>query len=89
MPLEDFVGAGEKIVHQSKGLVEIGETRYGLYITDKKILAYAQAGLVFKKDNALTITFGDISDMKYSEEGIIGKKGILRVDTVPTFGELQ
>ena len=44
-------------------------------------------GVKVKKDNALTITFGDISDMKYSEEGIIGKKGILRVDTVSKRGK--
>ena len=52
-----------------------------MYITDKKLLAHVNEGLIFKKDHALSISYGDITDMSYSEEGIIGKKGHLRVAT--------
>ncbi|MDD3421370.1 MAG: hypothetical protein PHS47_03610 [Methanocellales archaeon] len=79
MPLEDFIGAAENITFQTSGTVEYGSGRYVLYITEKKILLFARTGLI-PRDNAITIRFEDIVDMKYSEKGLI-KKGVLRIDT--------
>jgi len=77
--LSDHLLPGEDIRFQSKGLVEYGGSRYQVIVTNKRIILYAQRGLVFKSDDVVTFKLEDVQGIKYREQGIIGKKGIVEI----------
>ncbi|AEC51633.1 hypothetical protein PNA2_0717 [Pyrococcus sp. NA2] len=79
MALSDYLLPGEDIRFQSKSFVEYGGNRYQVIVTNKRIILYAQRGWIFKSDDVVTFKLEDIQGIKYKEEGIIGKKGIIEI----------
>ena len=81
MPLEDFLIPGESIRFSSPDLVEYMGGRYRFLITDRRLLWYAQEGLIFKRDRVISENIGDIVDMGYREKGIVSRKGFIKLTT--------
>ena len=80
MPLEDYLMPGEQIRYQSTGNVHYGKSTYHVVITDRRILLYARRGVMSKSDDVVTQRTEELQGVKYREEGIIGKKGIIRIE---------
>jgi len=80
MPLEDYLTPGEQIRFQSRGGVHFGKSRYHVIITDRRILLYARRGLWAQNDEVVTQKTDDLHGVKYSEQGIIEKRGIITLE---------
>jgi hypothetical protein len=81
MVLEKYLMPDEQIRYEHPTKCNIGEISYNIYITDVRLIGYNQKGLIFKKDNVITINLDDIKSLDYKEKGIINKKGILKLNT--------
>jgi hypothetical protein len=71
---------GEQTKFYSTGGVKYGAKNYHVILTDKRLLLYAQRGMLFKNDDIVTQRLDELQGIKYSEEGIIGKKGVIRIE---------
>ncbi len=80
MPLEDYLAPGEQVKFQSNGGVRYGDKPYQVVITDRRILLYAKRGMLFKNDDVVTQRLDELQGVKYSEQGIIAKKGIIHIE---------
>ena len=81
MVLQDFLFPQEVIKYQSPSKIKYGDFPYDFYITDQRILCHSLTGLIFKKDRVVAERLEDITTLSYNEKGLIGKKGILTVNT--------
>jgi hypothetical protein len=72
---------GEQIRFHSTGGVRYGTKRYEVILTDRRLVLYAQRGLLFKNDDVVTQRLDELQGIKYSEQGIIDKKGIIRIES--------
>lgn len=75
---------GEQVKFQSSTSVHHGNKPYQVIITDRRIVLYARRGALFKSDDVVTQKFDDLQGIKYAEQGIIGKKGIIKIQTLKT-----
>jgi len=80
VPLEDYLMPGEEVKFHSTGRVKYGEKPYHVILTDRRILLYAQRGMMFKNDEVVTQKLDELQGIKYSEEGIIGKRGTIHIE---------
>ena len=80
LPLQDYLMPGEETKFHSTGGVRYGTKSYHVILTDKRLLLYAQRGLLFKNDEVITQRLEELQGIKYTEEGVISKKGIIRVE---------
>ncbi len=81
MTLEKYLMPDENIRYEHPSKVNIGEIVYNLYITDTRLIGYVQRGLIFKKDSIITINLNEIKSLDYKEEGMLSKKGNLKLNT--------
>ncbi len=51
-----------------------------MILTDRRLLLYAQRGVLFKNDDVVTQKLDELQGIKYSEEGIIDRKGTIRIE---------
>lgn len=80
MPLQDYLAPGEQIKFQSTGMVRYGNSAYQVVLTDRRILLYARRGMIAKSDDVVTAKLDELQGIKYSEQGLIGKKGTIHID---------
>jgi len=59
--------------------VRYGSKSYQVILSDRRILLYAQRGTLFKNDDIVVERLNDLQGLKYSEEGFVAKRGIIRV----------
>ena len=78
--LTDFLYPGETIVFQSNKIVSLNDNFF-FYITDQRILLYRRRGVLFKKDRIIAERIEDLRTMNYAENGVLRRKGILRIET--------
>lgn len=71
---------GEQTRFHSTGGVRYGVKRYRVILTDRRLLLYAQRGMLFKNDDVVTQKLDELQGIKYSEEGIIDRKGTIRIE---------
>jgi hypothetical protein len=71
---------GEQTRFHSTGGVRYGVKKYRVILTDRRILLYAQRGVLFKNDDVVTQKLDELQGIKYSEEGIIDRKGTIRIE---------
>ena len=57
-----------------------GAKRYHVILTDRRLLLYAQRGVLFKNDDVVTQRLDELQGIKYSEKGIIDKRGTIRIE---------
>ncbi len=80
---------GEEIRFQSGRSVRYGNKHYQVFLSDRRILLFARRGSLFKNDDVVTQKLDDLQGVKYSETGIIGKKGIIHVQSFKTEMQLS
>ncbi len=80
MPLEEFLLPKEEV--HLRVPTYYGNQWYELVVTNKRLILYARRGLLFKKDDFISIKMAERENVVYKEEGLISKKGILLIDTV-------
>lgn len=71
---------GEEIKFQSTEGVRFGEKRYRVVLTDRRILLYAQRGMLLKTDDVVTQKLDELHGIKYSEQGVLEKRGTIRIE---------
>lgn len=89
MSLDDYLMPGEEVRFHSSRRVRYGSKQYSVILSDRRILLYAQRGALFKNDDIVSHRLDDLQGVKYSEQGIIGKKGIIHVQTFKTEMDLS
>jgi hypothetical protein len=77
--LRDYLMPGEEVKFSSRRNVRYGTKSYQVILSDRRLLLYAQRGALFKNDDVVVQRLNDLQGVKYSEEGIITKRGIIRV----------
>jgi hypothetical protein len=82
LPLEDYLMPGEEVRFHSGSAVRYGTKRYRVILSDRRILLYAQRGMLFKNDDVVTQRLADLQGVKYSEHGLVARKGIIRVQGI-------
>jgi hypothetical protein len=80
VPLEDYLAPGEQVKFQSTGSVRYGKSIYHVVLTDRRILLYARRGMMFKSDEVVTQKLDELQEVKYSEQGIIDKRGVIQLE---------
>ena len=80
MTFNQLLSPDESIVYQSPHLIEFLGEKYSFYITTRRLIWYKRDGLIFKKDNFMSIIINNITDIKFKEEGIIRKIAIISVE---------
>lgn len=78
--LKDFLFPGETILFQSNKIASLNDNFF-FYITDQRILLYRRRGVLLKKDRVISERLENISSMRYTEIGLLRKKGVLRIET--------
>lgn len=89
MTLRDFLMPGEEIRFRSGRSVRYGNKSYQVILSDRRILLFAERGVLFKNDDVVSQKLDDLQGVKYSEHGIIDKKGIIRVQSFKTEMDLS
>jgi hypothetical protein len=87
--MEDFLMPGEQVKFHSSRKVRYGNKQYQVILSDRRILLYAQRGALFKSDDIVTQKLDELQGVKYSEQGIIDKRGTIRVQTFKTEMDLS
>jgi len=89
LPLNDYLMPGEEIRFHSKRTVRYGAKSYSVILSDRRILLYAQRGAPFKNDDIVTHKLEDLQGVKYSERGIIDRRGEIKVQSLKTEMDLS
>lgn len=80
MPLNDYLMPGEQTRFHSTGRVRFGVKHYHVILTDRRLLLYAQRGILVKNDEVISQRLEELQGIKFSEQGIIDRKGIIRIE---------
>lgn len=51
-----------------------------MILTDRRLLLYAQRGVLVKNDDVITQRLDELQGIKYSEGGIIDRKGTIGIE---------
>ena len=89
MTLREYLMPGEEVRFRSKGNVHFASKQYQVILTDRRILLFAERGMLFKNDDIVTHRLDDLSGVKYSEQGLIGKTGTIRIQSPKTEMDLS
>lgn len=84
LPLEDYLMPSEQIRFQSSSRVHYGAKTYQVILTDRRILLYAKRGMVLKNDDVVTQRLDELQGIKYQEQGIISKRGTIKIQSAKT-----
>ena len=84
MPLRDYLMPGEEVKFQSDSSVRYGNKPYKVILSDRRILLYAQRGTLSKNDDIVTQKLTELQAVKYTEKGLITKRGTIRVQSSKT-----
>ncbi len=80
---------GEQVRFHSSRAVRYGDRSYRVILSDRRILLYARRGTLFKNDDVVTQKLDELQGVKYSEQGLIDKKGVIRVQSFKTEMDLS
>ena len=70
---------GEEVKLSSRRNVRYGNKAYQVILSDRRILLYAQRGTLFKNDDVIVQRLDDLQGVRYSEQGVIARRGVIRV----------
>jgi hypothetical protein len=80
MVLDDFLLPAENIRFSSRdGLVEYGDRRYRVLVTDRRLIFYAQRGMLMKSDDIVSERLDSLHGLKYFEGGMFFRYAIISV----------
>jgi hypothetical protein len=89
MPLADYLMPGEEVRFQSSRRVRFGNKPYQVILSDRRILLFAKRGLMFKGDDIVTHRLEELQGLRYSEYGLIDRRGIIHVQSLKTEMDLS
>ena len=81
MTLRDYLMPGEEIRFQSTRAVRYGNKPYHVILSDRRILLFARRGALFKNDDVVSQKLDELQGVKYTEQGIVAKKGVIHVQS--------
>ncbi len=84
MTLRDYLMPGEEVRFHSSRRVRYGNKSYQVILSDRRVLLYAERGTLFKNDDVVSQKLDDLQGVRYSEQGIIAKRGTIHVQTFKT-----
>lgn len=80
MVLEDFLLPAENVRFSSKeGIVEYADKRYRVLVTDKRLILYAQRGMLRRSDDIVSERLDSLHGLKYFERGTIFRSAVVSV----------
>ena len=68
MSFEDYLIPGEEVRFRSTSRVMYGKKDYQVVVTNKRILLYAQRGMVVKKDDLVMQKLDELQGVKFCLE---------------------
>ncbi|MEM0117574.1 MAG: hypothetical protein QXX17_02440 [Conexivisphaerales archaeon] len=77
MTIDDYLMPGEEIRFSSSTKMRYGEKQYQVFVTNRRLLMYARRGAIIKSDDVVSIQLGELHGVKYKEEGLIVRQGVL------------
>lgn len=93
MVLEDFLLPQEVIQYQSKNRISYGGDDYVLFLTNRRVIGHKRKGFILKKDRVFSVALEEVNNLRYDEQGLISKKGILLIETktqkIPFKGDIK
>jgi hypothetical protein len=89
LTLRDYLMPGEEIRFRSSRRIRYGNKSYQVILSDRRILLFAERGTLFRSDDIVSQRLGDLQAVKYSEQGIIAKKGTIRVQSMKSEMDLS
>lgn len=75
----------EEIKYLSPPGLMYGGKPYELVVTNRRLLLYSRRGTIFKKDDIVSQKVDEVQSIKYAENGIIRKEGVLQIDAKTRF----
>jgi hypothetical protein len=75
---------GEEIRFHSTRRVRYGNKAYQVILSDRRMMLYAERGMLFKNDEVVSQRLDDLQGVKYTEQGIIDKRGTIHLQTLKT-----
>jgi hypothetical protein len=80
MVLDDFLLPAENIRFSSNdSIVEYADKRYRVLVTDKRLILYAQRGILLKSDDVVSERLESLHGLKYLERGTIFRSAVVSV----------
>ncbi len=86
MVLDDFLLPAENVRFSSKdSIAEYAEKRYRVLVTDKRLILYAQRGMLMKSDDIISERLDSLHGLKYFERGTIFRSAVVSVQGTVKF----
>ena len=70
-------------------MVKYGDKRYQVLLSDRRILLFARRGALFKSEDIVSQRLEELQAVKYSEKGILEKRGTIHVQSFKTEMDLS
>ena len=80
MGVEEFLAPGENVRFTSPTSVSFQGDLYTMLITDRRILWHKTRGLVFKKNNFVSIPIEQVKNITYNERGLVKKNALIQIE---------
>jgi hypothetical protein len=80
MSFEDYLIPGEEVKFRSTTHVSFGKKDYQVVVTNKRIILYAQRGMVVKKDDLVMQKLDELHGVKFKESGLVKKTGTIDIE---------
>jgi hypothetical protein len=80
MVLDDFLLPAENIRFSSKDeIVEYGDKKYTVLVTDKRLILYARRGMLLKSDDIVSERLDSLYGLKYLERGVLFRSAAISI----------
>jgi hypothetical protein len=80
MVLDDFLLPAENIRFSSKDeIVEYGEKKYKVLVTDKRLILYARRGTLVRSDDIVSERLDSLYGLKYFERGLLFRSAAISI----------
>ena len=80
MPLQEYLLPGEEVHYHSNKSLVYGTSRYRIVVTNKRLLMHAIRGFLFKNDDVVSFSMDDLHGVRYKEQGLLPRMGVIEVD---------
>ncbi len=78
MPIEDYLLQAEKVLNWSDFHVTYGEDKYRVFVSNLRLILFREKGVLFKQEEVITETWGQIKGLQFAETGRLVKRGKVR-----------
>jgi hypothetical protein len=80
MVLDDFLLPAENIRFSSKDdIVEYGDKKYKVLVTDKRLILYARRGTLVRSDDIVSERLDSLYALKYFERGLLFRSATISI----------